>query len=126
MYSTLPTGIKSSITRSISKVFEDYMANIEWSEERFELTDFIKTWKSYIEENAGWYKKVPFEVRANPVFHEEVAKKMNETIERILSEPPSEEQIARIEVKQEELNTFFEYSCKAEAAYVENRLKQLN
>lgn len=126
MYNTLPAGIKSSITRSISKVFEDYMADIEWSEERFELTDFIKTWKIYIEEQAAWYEKVPLEVRASPGFHEEVAKKMNETIERILSQPPSEDQIARIETKQEELNTFFEYSCKAEATYVENKLKTLN
>ncbi|RNF40003.1 hypothetical protein [Planococcus salinus] len=125
MYKTLPTGVKSSITRSISKMFETYMADIEWNENRFRLEDFIGKWKQYIETGASWYEKVPEEVKKDPAFHEEVANKMNQTIEKILSEPPSEDQIARIEIMQERLNTHFDYSCKAEAAYIENKLHEL-
>ena len=45
MYKVLPPGVKSSITRSISKVYESYMADIEWDEDRYDLSDFIKEWK---------------------------------------------------------------------------------
>lgn len=126
MYNELPSGVKSSITRSISKVFEKYMADIEWEEDRFKLEDYMAEWKRYIETTATWYDKVPNEVKNDPAFHAELADKMNQTFDRVLSEPPSEEQIARIEMKQEELDTDYSYSCKAEAAYVENKLKQLN
>ena len=59
----------------------------------------------------------------NPEFHEELADRINEIIERILQDPPSDEQIASIQMMQEELNTHYEYHCKAEAAYVERLLK---
>lgn len=126
MYKVLPPGVKSSITRSISKVYESYMADIEWDEDRYELNDFIKAWKDYIETNATWYEKVPLEVKESPLFHEEVALKMNQTIEKILSEPPTEEQISRIEAKQESMKTNFDYACRAEAAFVEAKLARLN
>ena len=125
MYKTLPTGVKSSITRSISKIFEAYMANIEWDEERFNLEDFVKVWKDYIENGAAWYEKVPLEVKLSPEFHEEVANKMNQIIDKILNEPPSEDQIARIEIMQESMDTHFDYSCRAEAAFVETKLKAM-
>ena len=45
------------------------------------------------------------------------------SIARILQDPPTEEQIATIQMMQEELGTHYEYNCKAEAAYVEGLLK---
>ena len=122
MYKTLPVGVKSSITRSMTKMFEKYMADIEWKEDLFQLEDFVKTWQDYINSNAQWNEKVPLEVKVSPLFHEEVANKMNQTINKVLTEVPSEEQIARIESMQQSLGTNFSYSCKAEAAFVEKKL----
>jgi len=124
MYKDLPGNIKSSITRSISTTFEQYMANIQWDEDKFDLQDFINSWKDYINTKATWYNAVPEEVKINPQFHEDLAQKINQTIEKILSEPPSEQQIAEIEMLQEQYDTHYEYACKAEAAYVEQILKE--
>lgn len=124
MYKELPTGVKSSITRSIKTVFESYMASISWDEERFHMEDFIRQWRTYINESATWTDKISDQVKESSVFHEEVAKKMNQVIDKILNEPPSEEQVARIEIMQEDLNTHFSYACKAEAVFVEKQLKQ--
>ena len=124
MYKELPSGVKSSITRSITNVFENYMASIEWSEERFSMEGFIQAWRTYINESASWTDKVSQEIKQHPDFHEEVAKKMNQVIEKILNEPPSEDQIAKIEIMQEQLDTHYDYACKAEAAYVESILKE--
>ena len=124
MYKELPAGVKSSITRSISIVFEQYMASIEWSEKRFKMEDFIQAWRIYISESASWTDKVSEECKHHPDFHDEVAKKMNQVINKILTEPPSEDQVARIEMLQEQLNTHYDYACKAEAAYVESILKE--
>lgn len=41
MYKELSSGIKISITRSISTSFETYLASIGWDEERFSMEDFI-------------------------------------------------------------------------------------
>ena len=125
MYHELPTGTKSSITRSISKAFELYMARIGWNEKLFSIEDFIKSWQSYIQESASWYEKVPLEVKESQEFHEEIANKINATIEKILSEPVHEDLIASIETKQEKLNTHYKYGCKAEALYVESLLKEM-
>ena len=125
MYHELPTGTKSSITRSISKAFELYMARIGWDEKLFSIEDFIKSWQSYIQESASWYEKVPLEVKESQEFHEEIANKINATIEKILSEPVHEDLIASIETKQEKLNTHYKYGCKAEALYVESLLKEM-
>ncbi|WP_088009549.1 hypothetical protein [Indiicoccus explosivorum] len=122
MYNDLPAGVKSSITRSISSVFEKYMAEIGWQEDRFQLEEFMALWQHYIRNNASWYAKVPDAVKADPAFHQEIADRMNQSFDKVLSEPPSEEQIERIERLQNELGTDITYSCKAEAAYVENRL----
>jgi len=124
MYKELPAGVKSSITRSMTSVFENYMASIEWDENRFQMEGFISQWRTYINESATWTDKVSDEVKQSPAFHEEVAKKMNQVIDKILSEPPSEQQIANIEMMQEEFNTHYDYACKAEAAYIESLLKQ--
>ena len=125
MYHELPTGTKSSITRSISKAFELYMAKIGWDEKLFSIEDFIKSWQSYIQESASWYEKVPLEIKESQEFHEEMANKINATIEKILSEPVHEDLIASIEMKQNELNTHYKYGCKAEALYVESVLKEM-
>lgn len=124
MYKELSAGVKSSITRSITSVFENYMASIAWDENRFQMEDFIHAWRTYINESSTWTDKVSDEVKQSPAFHEEVAKKMNQVIDKILNEPPSEQQIANIEIMQEEMNTHYDYACKAEAAYVESLLKQ--
>lgn len=125
MYKSLPPGVKSSITKSISKVFEKYMAQIEWEEDKFQLEEFMNTWKIYIEKEAKWYKQVPMEIKVAPEFHETVAEKINQTIDRILNEPPSEEQVARIEIRQELLHTSYDYACRAEADFIENKLNLL-
>lgn len=123
MYKQLPSGVKSSITRSISIVFEKYMASIEWAEDRFSMEDFSQVWGTYIK-SASWKDKVPQEYMLHPDFHEEIAKKINQVIDKILNEPPSEDQIAKIEIMQDQLNTHYDYACKAEASYVESILKQ--
>ena len=124
MYKELPAGVKSSITRSMTTVFENYMASIEWDENRFQMEGFISQWRTYINESATWTDKVSDEVKQSSAFHEEVAKKMNQVIDKILTEPPSEQQIANIEMMQEDFNTHYNYACKAEAAYIESLLKQ--
>ncbi|MEK4484624.1 hypothetical protein MHH81_03400 [Psychrobacillus sp. FSL H8-0484] len=125
MYNDLSSGIKSSITRSISKAFELYMAKIGWNEDSFTMEDFVKSWQEYITESASWYDKVPLEVKESTDFHEEIAKKINASIEKILTEPVHEDIIASIEVMQNKLNTHYKYGCKAEALYVESVLKEL-
>ena len=124
MYKELPSGVKSSITRSITTVFEKYMASIEWDENRYSMDDFIQEWSKYINESASWTDKVSMESKQHPDFHEEVAKKVNQVIDKILNEPPSEDQIAKIEIMQEKLNTHYDYACKAEASYIELILKE--
>ncbi|AQU80289.1 hypothetical protein ACQKDD_10005 [Planococcus kocurii] len=122
MYKSLPPSVKSSITKSISKVFEKYMTQIEWQEEKYQLVDFLAAWKAYIENEAKWYKQVPEETKLAPAFHESIAERINQTIERIVNEPPSEEQVARIEAKQELLHTSYDYACRAEADFIEEKL----
>ncbi|MBX0314179.1 hypothetical protein [Planococcus glaciei] len=125
MYKTLPVGVKSIITRSITKMFEKYMSDIEWKEDLFKLEDFVKVWQDYINSNAQWNEKVPLEVKVSPLFHEEVASKMNQVINKVLTEVPSEEQISRIESMQQSIGTDYNYSCKAEATYIEKKLENM-
>ena len=125
MYNELSAGIKSSITRSITKAFEIYMTNIKWDEELFSIEDFVKSWQVYIVESATWFQKVPQEIKESQEFHEEIALKINTIIEKILSEPINEELIASIEIMQEKLDTHFKYGCKAEALYVEALLNEM-
>ena len=88
------------------------------------LMIIIASWREYITTKALWYSKIPDDMKHDPKFHEDLAQRINEIIARILSEPPSEEQIAAIQMMQEELNTHYEYDCKAEAVYVETLLKK--
>jgi hypothetical protein len=124
MYKELPTTVKSNITRSMSNVFQQYMASIKWSENKFKIEDFISEWRNFVSESAFWKEKISEECKQSPEFHEEVAKKINQVIDKILNEPPSEEQVAKIEMMQEACNTHYDYACKAEALYVESLLKE--
>lgn len=122
MFKELSPNIKSSITRSISQSFEQYMSDIGWSEERYDIEQFYANWREYITTKALWYERIPDSIKADEQFHKELANRIEEVIVRILNEPPSEEQIANIEMLQEQLNTHYEYNCKAEAVYVETLL----
>lgn len=123
MFKDLSPNLKSSITRSITQTFEQYMSSIEWSEDKYSIDDFIASWREYITTKALWYTKIPEDMKLDPVFHEDLAQRINEVIARVLGEPPSEGQIAAIQIMQEQLNTHLEYNCKAEAVYVETLLK---
>lgn len=124
MYKGLSSGVKISITRSISTSFESYLASIGWDEEKFSMEDFVANWQKYFTENAAWFDKVPQEVLMSSEFHEEIAKKIDEVIAKILSEKPTKKQIESIEKMQRQLGTSYTFDCKAEASYVEQLLKQ--
>lgn len=124
MYKQLSSGVKISITRSISTSFESYLASIGWDEDRFSMEDFIASWQAYFQENAAWVEKIPTEILMNSEFHEEMARKIDEVIAKILNEEPTTKQIETIEALQKELGTNYSYACKAEAAYIEQLLKE--
>lgn len=124
MYKQLSSGVKISITRSISTSFEAYLASIGWDEDKFSMEDYMAKWQEYFSTNAAWIDKIPQEVLLSSEFHAELAQKIDEVIDKILSEPPTEAQIETIEELQKKLNTNYSYSCKAEAAYVEQLLKE--
>lgn len=127
MYKQLSSGVKISITRSISTSFELYLASIGWEEDKFSMEEYMKIWQKYFTENAAWFDKIPQDVLISHEFHEELAKKIDEVIAKILNEKPTKKQIDSIEKMQKQLGTNFTYECKAEAAYVEQQLKeQLN
>lgn len=123
MYKQLSSGVKISITRSISTAFESYLASIGWDEDLFSMEDFMASWQKYFLENAAWFEKVPQEILVNPQFHEELAKKIDEVIEKTLNEQPTAKQIESIEKLQKELGINYSYGSKAEASYVEQLLK---
>lgn len=124
MYKQLSSGVKISITRSISTSFELYLAGIGWDEDKFSMEDFMASWQKYFTENAAWFDKVPQEVLVSEEFHTEIAKKMDEVIAKVLGEEPTKKQVEAIEKLQKQLGTSYTYDCKAEATYVENLLKE--
>lgn len=125
MVKELTPNIKGSITRSISQTFENYMESIGWNIDRYDFENgFMVAWQEYISERALWYEELPDTLKANPLFHEYLAKRINAVIKRVLTDPPTEEQIATIEHLQETLGTNYDYGCKAEAQYVERILKE--
>ncbi|WP_342513218.1 hypothetical protein MKY34_00040 [Sporosarcina sp. FSL K6-1522] len=123
MFKKLSPNVKSSITRSITQTFEQYMSDIDWDEDKYDIETYMAYWREYITTKALWYTNIPEDMKSNPKFHEDLAQRINENIVRILNEPPSEEQIAAIQMMQEALDTHYEYDCKAEAVYVETLLK---
>lgn len=118
MFKDLASGIKISISRSITTSFEQYMSRIGWDENKFSVEDFIKEWKEYIETSASWYGQISDDIKADPVFHEELAAKINETITKIFKEAPTQAQIDEIENLQKKHDREFDYSCKMEAKYL--------
>lgn len=124
MYKELSSGVKISITRSISIAFESYLASINWDEDQFSMENFMMSWQKYFKENAAWYDKVPQEVLVSAEFHEEMAKKIDEVMAKILNDKPTKKQIESIEKLQQKLGTNYTYDCKAEAAYIEQLLKK--
>ncbi|MDF1508171.1 hypothetical protein PZE06_08235 [Robertmurraya sp. DFI.2.37] len=125
MFKEFSPGIKISITRSITTSFEKYMNDIGWNEEKFNIEKFVQEWKHYITGSSSWYDKISDEVKNDPTFHEQLAEKINETIDKILSEAPTKEQMAEIEDLQKEWGEEFDYSCKTEAKYVIEKYKEL-
>ena len=125
MLKNLSPGVKISISRSISTAFEQYMNSIEWNEEIADMRMFVLQWKEYITQNASWYEKVDETLKTDPAFHEELANKINQTINKILSERPTDDQIAEIEELQKQVSMKeYTYSCRAEARYVIEQLQK--
>ncbi|WP_019243155.1 MULTISPECIES: hypothetical protein [Bacillus] len=125
MFKNLSPGVKISISRSISTAFEQYMNSIEWDENKADIEMFVKEWREYIIHNASWYDKVDDDIKADPAFHKDLADKINQTIDKILSEVPTEEQMAEIEELQKQVpDKVYSYSCRTEARFVLEKLNQ--
>ena len=125
MFKSLPNGIKISITRSISAAFEKYMEMIQWDEKKYNLEDFIAYWRDYAQKNASWFKKIDDEIKSNPDFHEELAAKINEVIEKALTEPPTEQEMKALDSLIAQLGIDdIDYTCRMEAKYHIERLKE--
>jgi hypothetical protein len=127
MLKNLPHSVKIGITRSITRTFEAYMREIEWNEQRFDPRVFMQRWRNYIEHHSNWFHSLDDRLKANPAFHEELADKINSVIDKVLSEAPTEEQLAKIEnlAKQHGVEDIH-VSCKAEADYQIERLESMN
>ncbi|WP_456277565.1 hypothetical protein [Bacillus sp. AK128] len=125
MINNLPNGVKISLTRSITTAFEQYMKSIQWSKEAYNLEKFVTEWNEYASNNAAWYNKIDGQLKADPQFHQDLANKINETIEKILTEEPTQEQMDELEMLIRDLEIAdIDYSCKAEAKYHIDRLKK--
>jgi hypothetical protein len=94
------------------------MNGINWNEDKFNMQNFVAEWRKYIINHASWYSQISEETKADPVFHEELAVKINEVINKILSDKPSNAQMDEIVELQEQLEEDYDYSCKLEAKYV--------
>lgn len=124
MLKNLSPGVKISISRSISTAFEQYMNSIDWNEEVADMKMFVLKWQEYINQNASWYDKVDESLKNDPAFHAALAEKINQTIDKILSERPTDAQMAEIEELQKQVSVKeYAYSCRAEARYVIERLQ---
>jgi len=100
------------------------MNDIGWDENKFSMEKFVDEWRKYINSNSSWYDKISDDIKNNSVFHEELAAKINETIDKILSEEPTKEQMEEIEKLQKELGEEYDFSCTTEAKYVIDLLKK--
>lgn len=123
-FKELSQGIKISISRSITTAFEQYMNNIEWNDNRFHLQSFVDEWRHYINHHSSWYNQISDEMKADAEFHEELADRINSTLDKILSEEPTAAQIEEIDSLQKELKEDVSYSCKMEAKYVIEKMKE--
>lgn len=123
-FKDLSQGIKISISRSITTSFESYMNGINWTEDKFNMQNFVAEWREYIINHASWYSQISEETKADSEFHEHLAVKINEVINKILSEKPSQAQMDEISELQEQLGEEYDYSCKMEAKYVIEQMKE--
>ena len=123
-FKNLSQGIKISITRSIATSFEQYMNRINWDERQFNLQHFVAEWRNYIHNHSSWYGQISDELKASTAFHEELADKINVTLDKILSEEPTEAQIEEIDSLCAQLKEDIDYSCKMEAKYVIEKMKE--
>ncbi|WP_042350961.1 hypothetical protein [Bacillus massiliigorillae] len=126
MLKNLSPGMKISISRSIYTAFENYMNSIQWDEEKANIEHFVQEWREYIIHHASWYEKIDDEIKADPAFHSALATKINQTIDKILNEAPTEEQMSEIDTLHKEAEVEeYSYSCRAEARYVIDQLQKV-
>lgn len=125
IFKDLPQGIKVSISRSIKTAFENFMAELNWNDEKFDMQQFILYWQGYAKENSAWNKNIESAILTDAKFHEELAEKINEVIMKVVSEKPTEAQINMLEdlSKRNGLNDI-DYSCKAEAQFYIDKFKK--
>jgi len=124
MFNHLPQGIKISISRSIKTSFERYIRKINWDEKCYDFDDFVEEWRNYSRKNSSWFNNIDDQMKADPEFHRQLAKKMNEMIDKIISTPPTKKQMEEIEslIKQLGIKDK-DYCCKAEANYLVDKLR---
>lgn len=102
------------------------MNSIQWNEDKANIEHFVQEWRKYIVQHASWYEKIDEEIKADPAFHSALASKINQTIDKILNEVPTEEQMAEIETLHKQAGTEeYSYSCRAEARYVIDQLQKI-
>ncbi|MDH2881089.1 hypothetical protein [Bacillus cytotoxicus] len=119
MYKQLPHGVKIGITRSIVASFEQYMKDIEWNAEKFDMQQFVEQWKQYLYTRSTWFHKVDRELKEHPDFHQALAMRVNEKINELINEEPTEEQ--KEQLKKHKVKHVDEM-CKLEAQYHIDRL----
>ncbi|WP_163151348.1 hypothetical protein [Anoxybacillus sp. MB8] len=125
MLKQLSHRIKMNMTLSIKKVFEQYMASIGWDEKQYDVVKFMEQWRHYLYNEATWFAELDDQTKMNPQFHEQLAVRINEIIDQLVNEPPTDEQIAEINRLTERLGIDdFPYGCKLEAKYHIERLQQ--
>lgn len=125
MFQSLPQGIKISVSRSIKTAFENYMNMIKWDEDKFKFENFVHFWREYSQKNASWFDKIDHETKMDKQFHQELTDKMNETIEKVLTTPPSQDEMDELQQLIQNLDIDdIDYSCKAEAKYHIEQLKK--
>lgn len=116
MYQLLPQGMKNSITRSIKTAFEMYMASIAWNPEQYNMNDFMVVWKKSFEKGSTWYDKIEDDVKNHAEFHQGLAEKVNQVVDKILEEAVTAEQKS-ILIERYGAEFFEGISCKMEAKY---------
>ncbi|EMA6345187.1 hypothetical protein ACO11K_004070 [Bacillus cytotoxicus] len=119
MYKQLPHGVKIGITRSIVASFEQYMKDIEWNAEKFDMQQFVEQWKQYLYTRSTWLHKVDRELKEHPDFHQALAMRVNEKINELINEEPTEEQ--KEQLKRHNVKHVDEM-CRLEAQYHIDRL----
>lgn len=122
MVLSLGPGLQPALRKSIRHAFVRFMDERRWNEEAFDSETFLAYWKTYVTFETDLLDEMPKSLRADAGFHISLAQLINETVEAVVEEPPSEEMIAEIEWMQEKLDTRYQYACQSEASYVHSLL----